>query len=310
MNTAIPTTVWILDKDQILTNIKTGLPITFAIQPPNINPTDIAKLEPNELIALNLENFEHANQHESKNLPTHVMRKQTALFLGLIDGSQDKNFISLRALLSQLPTADINHIIKAIQFIRWADEHNFCSRCGHRTNLHTKGENATICPACNYHQYPRIQPCVITAVTRTNPNNGKPQVLLAHHKRYAKAKKTNNQQPRYGLIAGFVEAGETLENAVHRETLEEVSLGVSNIRYFSSQPWAYPSNLMIGFIAQYTTGNADNIKVQDDELIHAQFFDLDNLPLIPPVGTIAYRLIEHLTNEHGLPSPATFWPLN
>lgn len=325
--------VWILDKDSILTDPNTGLPLCLALS--SSNKEKLAELDDNELITLNLETLSHLsqpataeNQTETTHtqvgkvdLPTHAIRRQTAYFLGLIDSNNDTkndstsdrtsshNFVSLRALLNQLPMAIINYISKAIQLIRWADDHNFCSRCGHRTTLHTKGEPATVCPTCHYHQYPRIQPCVITAITRVHPVSHKPQVLLAHHKRYAKAEKQDNSPARYGLIAGFVEVGETLENAVHRETMEEVNIAVTNIRYLTSQPWAYPSNLMVGFIADYATGDADNIKVQEDELTHAKFFDLDELPLIPPVGTIAYRLLEYLTHAHGLPSPTSAWSL-
>lgn len=93
----------------------------------------------------------------------------------------------------------------------------------------------------------------------------------------------------YGLVAGFLEAGETLEECVEREVLEETGLKVKNIRYFGSQPWPYPSGLMVGFIADYESGN---IKIQKDELSAAAFFSKDSLPEIPRKLSIARKLID------------------
>ena len=132
-----------------------------------------------------------------------------------------------------------------------------------------------VCPACRYHQYPRVQPCVITIITK-----GQDEVLLA--------KNAHNKSNMYGLIAGFVEVGETLEEAVQRETLEEVGLKLKNIRYMSSQPWPFPSNLMIAFQAEYDSGE---IKLQEEEISDAKFFKFDQLPEIPFKGSIAHAMI-------------------
>ena len=125
------------------------------------------------------------------------------------------------------------------------------------------------------HQYPRVQPCVITIITK-----GQDEVLLA--------KNVHNKSNMYGLIAGFVEVGETLEEAVQRETLEEVGLKLKNIRYMSSQPWPFPSNLMIAFQAEYDSGE---IKLQEEEISDAKFFKFDQLPEIPFKGSIAHAMI-------------------
>lgn len=95
----------------------------------------------------------------------------------------------------------------------------------------------------------------------------------------------------YGLIAGFVEVGETLEQAVCREVFEEVGLQVGQLRYFGSQFWPYPSNLMVGFVAEYQSGS---VVLQADELADARFFDLDDLPNVPKFGTIARQMIEYV----------------
>ncbi|WP_141102371.1 NAD(+) diphosphatase, partial [Acinetobacter baumannii] len=96
----------------------------------------------------------------------------------------------------------------------------------------------------------------------------------------------------YGLIAGFVEVGETLEEAVQREALEEVGLKLKNIQYMSSQPWPFPSNLMIAFRAEYESGE---ISLQEDEIADAQFFKFDQLPEIPFKGSIAHAMITQIT---------------
>ena len=149
-----------------------------------------------------------------------------------------------------------------------------------------------VCPACQLHQYPRVQPCIITAITRPNPQTGETQILLAHHHRHGQQK----QPPLYGLIAGFVEVGESLEHAVVREVAEEVNITLTDIRYISSQPWPFPTNLMLGFRATYAGGD---IIIQEDELAHADFFDLSNLPKIPSKGSIAYELIAQILTEQG-----------
>ena len=150
-----------------------------------------------------------------------------------------------------------------------------------------------VCPVCQLRQYPRVQPCVITAITRPNPVTDEMQILLAHHHRHGQQK----LPPMYGLIAGFVEVGENLEHAVVREVAEEVNISVSDIRYVSSQPWPFPSNLMLGFRASYASGD---IIIQEDELAHADFFDLSNLPKIPPKGSIARELIDQIAKEQGI----------
>ena len=186
----------------------------------------------------------------------------------------DYQLVPIRELLMQWSKTQFEQASRAKQLLEWKRNHRFCSHCGTPTEQHPK-EHAMVCPQCHYHQYPRVQPCVITVITK-----GK-QLLLA------KAKRANNTV--YGLIAGFVEVGETLEQAVARETLEEVGLEIGNIQYLSSQPWPFPSNLMIAFQAEYQSGD---IVLQEDEIEDAQFFDFDQLPRIPIPGSIAYEMIQ------------------
>lgn len=121
------------------------------------------------------------------------------------------------------------------------------------------------CPQCGNELYPQVSPAVIVLITR-----GDDEILLVHAR--------NFRGTFYGLVAGFVEAGETLEQCVHREVMEETGLTIKNLRYAGNQPWPYPSVMMIGFTAEYASGQ---IKLQDEELSAGAFYRRDNLPEIP-----------------------------
>ncbi len=202
-------------------------------------------------------------------------------------------FIPYRQLITQLSPALADQLSQAIQLLRWQTDTQFCSRCSAAVSVAHSGERAMVCGVCRLRQYPRVQPCVITAITRPNPQTGEMQVLLAHHHRYGQT----SLPLQYGLIAGFVEVGESLEHAVIREVHEEVGIRLTDIRYVSSQPWPFPSNLMLGFRATYASGE---IVLQEDELSHADFFDLSALPKIPFKGSIAYELIAQIAHEQGI----------
>ncbi|MBE0407370.1 NAD(+) diphosphatase [Psychrobacter sp. AOP22-C1-22] len=216
--------------------------------------------------------------------------------LPIIAESSGKAFVPYRQLITQLPVAVSDQLSQAMQLLRWQADTQFCSRCATPTVHAKQNERSMVCPACRLRQYPRVQPCVITAITRPNPHTGEMQILLAHHHRYGQ-QKTPQQTLQYGLIAGFVEVGESLEHAVVREVAEEVNISLTDIRYVSSQPWPFPSNLMLGFRAAYAGGE---LIIQEDELSHADFFDLSNLPKIPSKGSIAYELIAQIMNEQGM----------
>lgn len=167
------------------------------------------------------------------------------------------HLVPIRQLISLWSRSQFEQASRAVQLLEWRRNHKFCSHCGHETEVHPL-EYAMICPTCRYRQYPRVQPCVITIITR-----GEDEILLAQSVR--------NKGKMYGLIAGFVEVGETLEDAVRRETLEEVGLHLKNIRYLASQPWPFPSNLMLAFHAEYESGD---IKLQEEEISDARFSNL------------------------------------
>lgn len=188
--------------------------------------------------------------------------------------------VPIRQLVTIWDRTQFEQASRAVQLLEWRRNHKFCSHCGHATDIHPT-QYAMVCPACKYSQYPRIQPCVITIITKGD------EILLAQSIR--------NKGKMYGLIAGFVEVGETLEQAVERETLEEVGVKVKNIRYISSQPWPFPSNLMIAFHAEYDSGE---IKIQEDEIYDAAFFKFDQLPEIPFKGSVAHAMIMHIIHGH------------
>lgn len=192
---------------------------------------------------------------------------------------QTFQFVALRQLIPNWSSTQAEEASRAIQLLEWKKNHQFCSRCGEKTTQHHT-EYCMCCPHCALRQYPRINPCIITIITKGD------QVLLA--------KSIHRKDNMYGLIAGFVEVGETLEQAVARETLEEVGIRIKNIKYLASQPWPFPSNLMLGFYAEYDNGD---ITVQEDEIADARFFDRKALPDIPFAGSIAHTIITAWINK-------------
>ena len=165
---------------------------------------------------------------------------------------------------------------RAWQVANFIRTHQFCGQCGQRMTAIT-WEVANQCHCCNHRAYPRVSPAVMMAVVK----DGK--LLLAQNKR--------NQGGVYSVLAGFVEVGETLEQTVAREVKEEVGLDICNIRYFGSQPWPFPHNMMIAYIADYQGGE---IKVDHHELIAADWYDATNLPELPGPHSIARKMIEHI----------------
>jgi NAD+ diphosphatase len=189
-------------------------------------------------------------------------------------------FLDLRTLLSALAPQQFALAGKAAQILEWAKNHRFCGCCGTATTPHPHGERALVCPHCQFVHYPRINPCVIVTIKKDDT------ILLARSSRF--------NRPIYSLLAGFVEVGETLEQAVSREVLEEVGITLRNIRYWGSQAWPFPSNLMLGFSAEWASGD---LVLQEDEILDAQFFKYNALPKIPHSGTISAQMIHATVTE-------------
>jgi len=165
---------------------------------------------------------------------------------------------------------------RAWQVANFVRTHQFCGQCGKRMfTIHW--EVAAQCRGCGHRAYPRISPAVIMAVVKGD------QVLLAKNKR--------NKGEIYSVLAGFVEVGESLEQTVAREVKEEVGIEIKNIRYFGSQPWPFPHNIMVAYVADYDRGD---IVIDENELIAADWYSADNLPDIPGEHSIARHLIDHV----------------
>lgn len=188
---------------------------------------------------------------------------------------------SLRELLGEIGDEHFQMLGRALQIARWHREHRYCGVCGGLTSPLPR-ERALVCEDCEQRYFPRISPCVICLVTRGD------QMLLARHAR--------SRQPVFTTLAGFVEPGETAEQAVHREILEEVSIEVQNLKYFCSQPWPFPGQLMLGFTAEYAGGE---IRVDGVEVLEAHWFNIEDLPLVPPPSTISAQLIRSFIEQKG-----------
>jgi NAD+ diphosphatase len=181
---------------------------------------------------------------------------------------------NLRNWFGQLPEEQLTLAMRAVQLLEWDRTHRFCGACATPTSL-MPGERAKRCPACELAVYPRISPAMMALVLRGD------EMLLARG--------VNFPPGRYSALAGFLEAGESVEDAVHREVFEEVGLRVNNLQYFASQSWPFPNSLMIAFTAEYESGD---LTPDPKEIADAQWFRFDQLPQLPPRFSISRALVE------------------
>ncbi|MDR3430373.1 MAG: NAD(+) diphosphatase [Rouxiella aceris] len=191
----------------------------------------------------------------------------------MIRKSMNDHMASPRQLLDQ-DRGLFQLVGRGVQLSEFYRSHKFCGYCGHTMHV-SKTEWAALCGHCKERYYPQIAPCIIVAIRRGD------EILLAQHIRHRGGVHT--------VLAGFVEVGETLEETVAREVMEESNIRVKNVRYVSSQPWPFPNSLMMAFMADYDSGD---IRHDPSELLNAGWYRFDALPLLPAVGTIARRLIE------------------
>lgn len=227
-------------------------------------------------------------------LDKYGLTSSRTLYLGSIEGAscytaevaEDSTvpegmiFSPLFALYDRIDE-DLFHVAgRGLQMLSWDATNQFCGRCGNALN-HADHERSKVCPNCGLSHYPRLSPAVITIILKGD------QILLARAGHFP-----NNM---YGLIAGFVEPGETLEDCVQRETMEEIGIKIKNIRYYDSQPWPFPHSLMIGFIAEYDSGE---IQVDGEEIAEAKWFHANELPNIPPRVSIARKMIDWYVEEY------------
>ncbi|MCB1646167.1 MAG: NAD(+) diphosphatase [Pseudomonadales bacterium] len=200
------------------------------------------------------------------------------LFVTEVDPEADEpegyEFGNLWSFLGQVDEPVFYLLGKAKQITEWHHHHQFCGQCGQPTEA-SDFDRSRRCRPCGQFFYPRLSPSIIVLITRGE------ELLLAR-----------NAQARgnfYSTLAGFVEPGESLEEAVHREVMEEVGVKIRNLKYYNSQSWPFPNSLMLGFHAEYDSGD---ITIQEEEIAHADFFHYRDLPSRPAMMSISGWLIQ------------------
>ena len=198
--------------------------------------------------------------------------------------------VGLRTVLGVLPEPELWLALNAAHLARWRRTSRFCGVCGAATTS-AEHHKAMLCPACRHLTFPKVSPAVIVQVTRGA------EILLGRSRRHPSGS--------YSVLAGFVDPGESLEDAVRREIEEESGIRVTDIRYFGSQPWPFPDSLMVGFRAVYEDGTLENL---DGELEDVGWFTADALPPVPPGYSIARALIDDFARRNGVdPAEVPTW---
>ena len=232
-----------------------------------IDFSDTIKPEDNDILLVFNENRE-LYLDENKLLPKSLneFNINFYLFIGtynnkkafVVNVETTESFWPLQEVYELNP--DLYHIAgKAVLVNDWYISHKFCGRCGTQTELDEK-DMMLKCPDCGQVHYPRIAPAIIVAIKKDD------KLLMAKH--------NYHDNIRYALIAGFVEPGESIEEAVHREVLEEVGIKIKNLKYQRSQSWPFPNSLMLAFTAEYDSGD---IKVDGDEILKAKWFKKEEI---------------------------------
>jgi NAD+ diphosphatase len=174
-----------------------------------------------------------------------------------------------------------NRALRMYHLAQWREESRYCGSCGHANEDMDHGEYARICPHCGRKEFPRVSPAILVLI-----KNEKDEVLLAHNVKF--------RDNVYSLIAGFMEAGENLENTVAREVREEVGLEVCDITFVTSQSWPFPNSLMVGFEARYKSGV---IRCDKKEIADARWFSPASLPELPGKGSVSRFIIDKWRDE-------------
>lgn len=192
---------------------------------------------------------------------------------------EDENVFPLREILMEGIPHQVDIVCRASEMLSWRDNHRFCGKCG-GINQSLSHEPAMKCSRCGHQAYPVLSPVVMVRIRKGD------RILLARNSHYVSV--------HYSLIAGFVEAGESLEQAIAREVKEEVGIEVKNIRYFSSQSWPMPHSLLTGFTADYASGE---LKPDGEEILEADWLDPRDADGIPRKGSLASELIQDFIAE-------------
>lgn len=191
--------------------------------------------------------------------------------------TNDLQQVALRASFDLLPPDEYLMAGKAREILYWDSTTKFCGVCG--GPMEKDSDISKRCTCCGKQVWPALATAIIVRITRRVEDHEEVLMVRAH----------NFRGNHYGLVAGFVETGESLEECLVREVEEEVGLKVKNIRYFGSQPWPYPSGLMVGFTAEYDSGE---IRLQRSELADGRWFKASELPTLPGKVSLARRLVD------------------
>ncbi len=210
------------------------------------------------------------------------MYGDTACFAVEVQRDKEHQFGGLRSIFGKTDNLMLAMAGRAQQICEWYRSHQFCGKCGAKA-VEQSNDRAMYCQRCEIYSYPRLSPSIIVLVHRGE------KVLLARNHRFPEG--------MYSTLAGFVEPGESIEETVVREVKEEVGVKVHNLEYLGSQPWPFPNSLMLGFHAEYESGD---IRLQDDEIADARWFPIDDLPTIPGKIAISRWLIDDYLHRHGL----------
>jgi NAD+ diphosphatase len=188
--------------------------------------------------------------------------------------------VDLRSLLRTVSDEEFSLASRAVQMLEWQKNHQFCGACGQPT-VDAVEDHALQCVACNINLYPRISPCII--------------VVVVDGERCLLGRQANWPEGRFSALAGFLEAGESAEQALHREVFEEVGVHIDNIRYVGSQTWPFPGQLMLGFLADAKT---TDIHVDGVEIAEAEWFHYSELPdKLPSIQSMSGRLIADFVKQ-------------
>jgi len=214
----------------------------------------------------------------------HFMGKHRdiACFAVEVDRTDEFEFAGLRSLFGKTDNMMLALAGRAQQICEWFRTHQYCGKCGQPTVEHDS-DRAMVCEACGISSYPRLSPSIIVLVHRGR------EVLLARNHRFPDG--------MYSTLAGFVEPGESIEETLIREVEEEVGVLVKNLEYLGSQPWPFPNSLMLGFHAEYDSGD---IALQQEEIADAKWFSIDDLPAIPGKIAISRWLIDDFLSKQGV----------
>lgn len=213
-------------------------------------------------------------------LSSHYLGRlgETPIYAEEVDGDADEpegyEFETLWTFLTSVSQPVFYLVGRAKQIVEWHQQHHYCGACGGVTST-APTDRSRKCESCNIPYYPRLSPSIIVLVNRGE------EVLLA--------KNANARANFYSTLAGFVEPGESIEETVHREVFEEVGIRVKNLQYFASQSWPFPNSLMLGFHAEYDSGQ---IVLQDEEIADAQWFHYTEMPNKPAMMSISGWLID------------------